>query len=544
MTQPRDALYRVGTEVDQAGFDRISGAFGGLLNPIALVTGAIVGAGTALVALGNTWQDVERIIRVGTGAIGEALEEFRGDVEAIADEVPDSLGTIAAVVADLNTNLGLTGEPLQELSIRLLDLSRLTNTSVESLIAGTRAFENFNIAGEDNVRVLEEVLFVSQQTGIPIERLLSDLTAYGPVLANANLSLTETIAFFGSLNEAGVNASRVMPGVNALFRRLAEEGVEDLGAALAETIDEIANAESSTIALNLATQAFGAEGAQRMTTAIRTGALTAADLNEELVGLAGATADADDQILDIAEDTETLGERWGTLINTISTNEGVIESAGIAFGLVEDALIGIADFVDEHGEEIEGFFDATTTTLGWIVDNRDAVVLALGAIAAAWLLVGRNAGIAAVAQGGAAGAATAGGLGGFAARAGGLARGIGPVGLAIGGGLALSHFFSDDVRGFVGGLYDQDPFAESEGGRVYIDPEYAARLDREERAGSTGLDGEFLGQFAGLTGSTATTPGGRWRWYRDAGDSLCRPAYPARPGDRTSGIDGYWAPGA
>ena len=52
-------------------------------------------------------------------------------------------------------------------------------------------------------------------------------------------------------------------------------GVTDLRGHLGGLIESIRDTESGTDALKIATKAFGAEGAQRMTAAIRSGALPA-----------------------------------------------------------------------------------------------------------------------------------------------------------------------------------------------------------------------------------------------------------------------------
>ena len=69
-----------------------------------------------------------------------------------------------------------------------------------------------------------------------------------------------------------MDITRVMPAINMSLRKAEVGGVKDLRGHLGGLIESIRHTESGTEALSIATEAFGAEGAQRMTAAIRSGA--------------------------------------------------------------------------------------------------------------------------------------------------------------------------------------------------------------------------------------------------------------------------------
>ena len=267
------------------------------------VTGPILGIGAAVFSATEEIDEAMATIRTGTGATGNALQGLRGDFEAVFGSVPATAQEVATTIADLNTAFGLTGPELQNAAIHALEFSDALGTEVEPVVNKTaNVMEVFNREGDEFASILDKMLVVSQITRVPIGQLLNSLERYGPVMKNAGFSLEETIALFGNLHASGLQVSRVIPGINAFMRRMAAEGVTDLKGALIDVIDEIKNATTTSEALNIATEAFGAEGAQRLTVAIRNGTI-------ELDDLVRAMNDSEGAILRNAEATRTNTER-------------------------------------------------------------------------------------------------------------------------------------------------------------------------------------------------------------------------------------------
>ena len=153
----------------------------------------------------------------------------------------------------------------------------------------------------------------AQRSRVPIGTLIADLQTYGPVAKNAGLTTEETAAFFGSLNAAGVSVSRVMPGINSAMRKAAAEGVTDLRKHLGDAMEVIRDAPSDVDALTVATETFGAEGAQRMVSAIRSGAVPA--LGELVSGLGDTTG----ATVRGYESAQTLSDRIAGLKNRVAS---------------------------------------------------------------------------------------------------------------------------------------------------------------------------------------------------------------------------------
>ena len=328
--------------------------FGGAmdaLKPVLLAsTAAAAAMGAGLFKLGKDFDEAFDTIRVGTGATGMNLAQLQDDFKFVVKEIPTDFSKASAAIADLNTLTGLTGPVLQDAAKRGLEAARLLGEDSAALFGATaRALNSFEVSGQDAGAVMDQLFVASQATGVPMGALAGQLQTYGPVLKNLGLGITESTALFGSLSKAGIDASRVLPGLNAFMRKLAKEGVTDMQAALSVAIADIKGAESASEALNIATASFGAEGAQRMSVAVRTGAL---DL-DRLINMLNTSGGA---IMKTSRDTQSFGEHWQVALNNISVavepaSTRIFDLASTLLGnlspALETGLGGLVDFAEK-----------------------------------------------------------------------------------------------------------------------------------------------------------------------------------------------------
>ena len=277
----------------------------------ASLTLPIAGAAFAAVRAGETIDGAMRTIAVGTGATGAALEGLKESFSAVFREVPQSAATVATVLADLNTVTAATGPTLEHLAVALLDSARvLGEEAAPNALKFARTLEQFAIPAEHGVEVLDMFFATAQRTGAGMGDLIGQAGTFAVVLKNVGFSLDESVALFGELSKGSIEVTRVMPGLNAAFRRWAGEGL-DAKAMLVETIEAMRSAASRTESLNIATQAFGAEGASRLNDAVLEGKLNLEAMETAVDGTAGAIAEA-------SEGTETFSEHLATLRNRVS----------------------------------------------------------------------------------------------------------------------------------------------------------------------------------------------------------------------------------
>lgn len=299
-----------------------------------------VGGAAALVKMGSDLDSAYDKIITGTGASGDALEGLKDDFAAIAKRAPAGFDQIADSVASINTNLGLSGQDLQDFSVQVLEASRmLGEDATANADALGRAFNQWQVPAEQMTATTDSLFAATQEYGIGLGTLTDQLNTYGPVLNNAGFSMDEASNLFGQLAQGGIEVSRVMPGLNKAFRTWAGEGKnsrEELG----NVVDAIKNTTDEQEALTLATEAFGAEGAQRMTTAIRSGVVSLEDLE-------GALGDTEDRIADTSAETQSWQEKLKILKNkAIIALEPV---ATKAFDMIGRAIDAVTPYLEQFG---------------------------------------------------------------------------------------------------------------------------------------------------------------------------------------------------
>lgn len=355
--------------------------FGKTLDKSALAVGGLAAAaGGALVKMGTEFDDAFRTIRVGTGASGDAFEGLKDSALSVMDTVPamdGGMSQISETLADLNTRLGLTDEPLETMTGQLVALS---NLGIDADIGAiSKAMNGFGIEAADMPAALDELFQVSQATGLTVTDLANSAAKAGPQLRGFGFTMQDSAALVGQMDKAGLDADGTLQRLSRAMAEFADEG-RDAPEALQETItsidDFIASGDEAG-AMNLASDLFGTRGAAQFVDAVKSGALSV----EDFMAATGAT---EDTILGVSEETRTMGESFQLL-----KQRGATALQPIASQLV-DALIPA---IETGAQKLEEF-------MGWIQDNQGLVTgLAVGVGAAAAAFVTWRGAVAAVTLG-------------------------------------------------------------------------------------------------------------------------------------------------
>ena len=329
---------------------------------IAAAAASVAVLTKAVFSLGQSFDDTYDGIRIGTGATGDALEELKDTFRGVVADVPTDFATAGEAIASLSTLTGATGESLEALTEQVLNASRVMGedgTATAELYG--QALRQWNLSAEEGVDNLDALVAATQQYGVPLNQLISQTTEYGVVLQNAGLDMLQTADFFGRLEAGGIAVSRVMPGLNQAFRRWAAANL-DIASTLDETIKAIRDATTDAEGLVVATDAFGAEGAQRLSVAIRSGMIP------DLEAWGATLVDAQGTIEGLTEATDDAAETWALAWNRIGLAFEPI--AATVFDAVanfaEATLPAFASAIEQAGDDIGGF------TLAW--DALDTVM--------------------------------------------------------------------------------------------------------------------------------------------------------------------------
>ncbi|WP_373892767.1 phage tail tape measure protein [Virgibacillus sp. CBA3643] len=328
------------------------------------VTAPLAAVGGIAFAAANDVDEAYKTIISGTGATGDALDGLKEDFDEVFTSVPDSADMVSNALATLNTLTGATGDDLQGLTENVLDASRaLEEDGAENAEKFGKALAQWGIPAEEGEAHLDKLFTLTQDYGVGLGEVSGHLTKYGSVLGNAGFEMDESAELMARMEANGIQVSRIMPGLNSAFRNWADEG-KNSKEELQKTIDAMQAAETETEALSIATENFGAEGAQRMTTAVREGAIPALD------ELGDVMEDSEGAVAENNEATETFGDKLGELKN--KAMDGLKPVGDIFLQLAEEWLPPLMDGI----EKVAGWFDGLSP-------KGQKVVVAVGAIAAA-----------------------------------------------------------------------------------------------------------------------------------------------------------------
>ena len=367
----------VGADGSQA-----KGAFDKVTKSVMITSAAVAGVGLALSKIGDEFQVASRNITAGTGATGKELEALKKEFRDVAANVPQDFDTVSKAIASVKTELKLTGDDLEGTTKMFLDLSRVTGTELEPLIKSVSdSMDMFGVSADQAGSTMDAFAKASQVTGVPIAQLTARTTEFGPVLRNLGLGMNDTIALMGQLEGAGISVSRVMPGLNASMRRMASSGTEDMTESLRVAMVAIKDVASDTEALNMATELFGAEGAQRMSVAIRDGTV---DVDE----LAATLGEAEGTVNDMTESTMTSSEKLSILTNKFKLAIEPVAGFATSFG----PLLYILPAAMAALSGILGVLKLSNIVMAGAAIKTGALAIAKGiATAATWLLVAAQA---------------------------------------------------------------------------------------------------------------------------------------------------------
>ena len=277
----------------------------------------IAAFGVAAVA---SFQKVEAAlnkVRVGTGATGNALKTLQNDFRAVAANSTSSLDTVATAVADLNTKLGIMGEPLQQLSAQMTNLSKISGESISGLADSvSRAFNIAKVSTEDYESTLDRLFTTSQNTGVSVTGLATTFAQFQPILAKFGLDINKSTVLIGSLEKSGYSASTVFGVLQTAMAKLAKNGVSNTSGELLKLIDKLQNTSNAHEQAATAAKLFGGN-AQMMLQIIKSGALDVDTLTKSLY-------ENTNSINKTALETETLSDKWQKVTNSFTVNGSAI----------------------------------------------------------------------------------------------------------------------------------------------------------------------------------------------------------------------------
>lgn len=313
----------------------------------------------AAVTAAKKLQDAYKLIQVGTGATGAALRGLQEEFKKVAVSGPQSFQESATAVADLNTRLGLSGEPLRKMSQTMLDLTRLTGGELKgNITAVTQAMNVWGVSAQSGGKFVNDLYVIAQSTGDSVSHLSDVLAANSGTLMALGMTYEESAAAIGLLEKSGLRSEKAMKTLKSVLNSMLKAGVNDTSAGFQNFIERVRNASTETEAARLAMAYCGNEGAT-FARAIRSGAFNVSELTAKLGQMSG-------QMNKDADQTKTFGEKWSQMMNQV----------GVALAPLGNMFIKVIEYT---ALPLFQKLFSTTSLFGKLISAIGAVTAAAGA---------------------------------------------------------------------------------------------------------------------------------------------------------------------
>jgi TP901 family phage tail tape measure protein len=331
----------------------------------------LAAAGVAALKVAESFDDMQDTIIVGTGASGKALGSLEASAKRVGKTTPSSFADVGTAIADVNTRMGLTGKPLEVMSKKFLNLSRITGTDLaKNIEVSSRAFGDWGITMKDQPATLDKIFATSQSTGIGLEKLQQQVVTFGAPMRQFGFSFEESISLMGKFEKEGVNANAIFAGMKVGLGAISKAG-KDPQKEFARISDAIKSAGSAGKANKIAIETFGQRAGPDMAAAIREGRFEIGDMVKALDKSGGAIDDADKRTRDWRESLAILRNKAMVLIEPLATKMFNAINDG-ADRLSKNAIPAIKRLVEDFRNG-EGAFGAVKTVAGGMMKVLGAI---------------------------------------------------------------------------------------------------------------------------------------------------------------------------
>lgn len=201
----------------------LESSFKGLgTNLTKYVTLPVVGAGTAIMALGNDFEAQMSRVQAIAGATGEELEQLKDLAIQLGAETSFSASQVAEAMENL-ASAGFTTAEIMEAIPGLLDLAAASGADLAtaSEIAAS-SIRGFGLEASEAGHVADVLAEAAARTNAQVEDMGDAMKYVAPVANAMGLSLEETAAAIGIMSDAGIKGSQAGTSLRGALSRLAK----------------------------------------------------------------------------------------------------------------------------------------------------------------------------------------------------------------------------------------------------------------------------------------------------------------------------------
>jgi TP901 family phage tail tape measure protein len=366
------------------------------------LTGLGVAAATpiagSLVAYTN-FDDAIRAAGAAANATGATFESLRDTAKHLGATTSYSASEVASLMTELG-RAGFSPKQIEEMTLSVMNLARATGTDA-TLSSGIMAatIRQFSMEASDAVRVADGLTAAANKSFNSVESLGEALSYAGPVAADANMSLEETLAILGTLGNLGIQGSEAGTALRRLLTLSASESEKFQKVFGVATKDAQGNARNLVDILGEVSAATA-----NMGTGDR------AEAFNEVFGLLGITS-ASAIGKTVTDTRQLLAELQGAGGIAAKTAADMDAGIGGAFRILRSSIEGVAIAIGEAldtsvSSMMKSISRALSGLTEWIGKNQEVVkkvalvVAGIVGVGAAFIGIGSAAGVAAFAVGG------------------------------------------------------------------------------------------------------------------------------------------------
>src|SRR6056297_2888561 len=351
------------------------------------------------VAIFSNFDDAMRGVAAITQATGSQLESLRNTAKKLGATTSYSASEVASLMTELG-RAGFKPDQIERMTAAVMNMARATGTDAtqaSGIMAAT--IRQFGMEAGEATRVADGLTAAANKSFNTVESLGEALSYAGPVAADANMSLEETLAILGTLGNMGIQGSSAGNAMRRLLTISAAESEKFQAVFGVATKDVKGNARSLVDILGEVAAATA-----------NMGTADKAEKLNEVFGLLGITAASSigKSVADTRELHKELQKAGGI---AAKTSEEMESGLGGAFRILKSSIEGVAIAI---GESLEGsvttmvnaFSRAASGVIEWINKNQKIVkiaaasAIAIFSIGAALFALGSFAAVASFAVGG------------------------------------------------------------------------------------------------------------------------------------------------
>ena len=350
-------------------------------------------------AVYTSFDDAIRAAGAAANATGAAFESLRNTAKQLGATTSFSASEVASLMTELG-RAGFSPKQIEEMTLAVMNLARATGTDA-TLSSGIMAatIRQFSMEATDAVRVADGLTAAANKSFNSVESLGEALSYAGPVAADANMSLEETLAILGTLGNLGIQGSEAGTALRRLLTLSASESEKFQKVFGVATKDAQGNARNLVDVLGEVSAATA-----NMGTGDR------AEAFNEVFGLLGITSASaiGKTVTDTRQLLAELQNAGGIAAKTAADMDAGI---GGAFRILKSSVEGVAIAIGEAldtsvSSMMKSISRALSGLTEWIGKNQEVVkkvaliVAGVVGVGAAFIGIGSAAGVAAFAVGG------------------------------------------------------------------------------------------------------------------------------------------------